>query len=130
MAGIKLNRLDHLVLTVSNIDTTCAFYQRVLGMRVVTFGPQSRKALLFGSQKINLHEKGSEFKPNARVAEPGTADLCFIADTGIEAVRTHLQKEQIPLEMDLIERTGATGPIRSIYIRDPDGNLLEISNYV
>ncbi|MDF5721277.1 MAG: VOC family protein [Rhizonema sp. PD37] len=126
---MEINRLDHLVLTVADIEATCSFYEKILGLRVVTFG-EGHKALAFGNQKINLHEHGNEIKPNAKNADTGTGDLCLIADTPLTDVIVHLIQCGIQLESDIIERTGATGKIRSIYIRDPDGNLLEISNYL
>src|SRR5262249_27476061 len=117
---IAINRLDHLVLTVTDIDVACDFYERVLGMRVVIFG-EGRKALAFGHQRINLHQRGKEIKPNARNANTGTADLCFIADTPLAEVKAHLLRCAITPESDIVERTGATGKIRSLYLRDPDG---------
>ncbi|WP_354502759.1 VOC family protein [Paenibacillus favisporus] len=123
-----MNRLDHLVLTVSNIDQTCEFYSRVLGMRTVTFG-EGRKALHFGQQKINLHEAGKEFEPKAKMPMPGTADLCFITDDPIPDVIRHLEYCNVMIEEGPVLRTGALGSITSVYLRDPDGNLIEISNY-
>jgi catechol 2,3-dioxygenase-like lactoylglutathione lyase family enzyme len=124
---IKIDHIDHLVLTVISIEKTCAFYADVLGMDVETFGG-GRKALRFGIQKINLHQAGQEFEPKAKAPTPGSGDLCFIASTGLEAVISHLNRPKIPIEQGPIERTGATGKIRSVYIRDPDANLIEISN--
>lgn len=126
---IALDRLDHLVLTVADINATCAFYQRVLGMEVRSFGPQGRKALHVGRQKINLHQHGQEFEPKATQPTPGSADLCFIAATPLEAVIAHLKACNVTIEEGPVDRSGATGPIRSVYIRDPDGNLIEISTY-
>jgi len=126
---IRIDRLDHLVLTVASIEKTCAFYEATLGMSVETFG-QGRKALRFGAQKINLHEAGREFEPKAKAPTPGSGDLCFIASTPIEAAMAHLQKLGVAIEEGPVARTGATGPIRSIYFRDPDFNLIEVSNYV
>jgi catechol 2,3-dioxygenase-like lactoylglutathione lyase family enzyme len=126
---IKISQLDHLVLTVASIDRTCTFYTDVLGMEVETFGG-GRKALRFGSQKINLHRAGQEFEPKAKSPTPGSGDLCFIATTGLEDVVSHLNRLKIPIEEGPIDRTGATGRIRSVYIRDPDANLIEISNLV
>ncbi|MEK5640757.1 VOC family protein [Paenibacillus sp. FSL R5-0378] len=123
-----MNRLDHLVLTVSNIDQTCEFYSRVLGMRTVTFG-EGRKALHFGQQKINLHEAGKEFEPKAKTPMPGTADLCFITDDPIPDVIRHLEYCNVMIEEGPVLRTGALGSITSVYLRDPDGNLIEISKY-
>lgn len=126
---MKIDRLDHLVLTVKNIETSCAFYSEVLGMEVVTFG-QGRKALTYGTQKINLHEHGREFEPKAERPTPGSADLCFITSVSLVEVISHLQKWAIEIVEGAIQRTGAVGPIMSVYIRDPDSNLIEISNYV
>lgn len=127
MIAINIIRLDHLVLTVKNIDKTCDFYSRVLGMEVITFG-EGRKALTFGQQKINLHEVGKEFEPKAKTPMPGTADLCFITDTPILDVINHLGGCEVPVEEGPVIRTGALAPITSVYIRDPDDNLIEISN--
>ena len=126
-SNLQLDRLDHLVVTVRDIDVTCNFYARVLGMEVVTFG-QGRTALRFGAQKINLHQVGREFEPKARNPGPGTADLCFITSTPLPEVIHHLQSCGIEIVEGPANRTGATGPIRSVYIYDPDGNLIEISN--
>lgn len=125
---MNINRLDHFVLTVANIDKTCVFYSRVLGMEMITFG-EGRKALHFGQQKINLHEVGKEFEPKAKSPLPGTADLCFITDVQMPDVIRHLEECEVIIEEGPIVRTGALGPITSVYIRDPDGNLIEISNY-
>ena len=127
-SGISINRLDHLVLTVADIEATCAFYTSVLGMEVVTFGG-GRKALSFGAQKINLHQAGKEFEPKSQHPTPGSADLCFISDTPLDAVAVHLEACGVAIEEGIVPRTGATGPIQSIYIRDPDQNLIEISTY-
>ncbi|MBD2093099.1 VOC family protein [Microcoleus sp. FACHB-1515] len=122
---MDLSHVDHFVLTVRDIPTTCEFYAR-LGMEVVTFG--DRKALQFGQQKINLHQAGQEIEPKAQRPTPGSADFCLLVRTPIEAVVTYLESEGIAIESDIVSRTGATGKLRSIYIRDPDGNLLELSN--
>ncbi|MCU4563725.1 VOC family protein [Acinetobacter sp. WU_MDCI_Abxc222] len=124
---MKISHLDHLVLTVSNIETTCHFYQTVLGFEVIIF-KGNRKALKFGNQKINLHQQGNEFEPKALQPTPGSADLCFISDTPISEVVAHLNQLNIQIEEGPIERTGAMYPILSVYIRDPDQNLIEISN--
>ncbi len=124
---IHIDHLDHLVLTVASLEKTCAFYTAVLGMRVETFG-NGRKALRFGDQKINLHEAGHEFEPKAKTPTPGSGDLCFIASTALEDVVAHLARLAVPIEEGPVDRTGATGPIRSVYLRDPDANLIEISN--
>jgi catechol 2,3-dioxygenase-like lactoylglutathione lyase family enzyme len=126
---IRIDHLDHLVLTVASIDETVKFYKRVLGMTVETFG-EGRTALKFGSQKINLHQAGREFEPKARRPVPGSADLCFIAFTPVEAVIAHLGAMHVPIEEGPVTRTGATGELLSVYFRDPDGNLIEVSNYL
>lgn len=125
---MRIDRLDHLVLTVANVGITCEFYRDVLGMEVVTFSA-GRKALRFGVQKINLHQAGHEIDPKAAKPGPGSADLCLIAATPLGEVLAELTAKGIVLEAGPVTRTGATGPIQSIYIRDPDRNLIEISNY-
>ncbi|MGD9618415.1 MAG: VOC family protein [Mycolicibacterium sp.] len=126
---MQIDRLDHLVLTVQSIDRTLRFYCDVLGFSSHTFGA-GRTALLFGRTKINLHQWGNEFDPKARHPTPGSADLCFITETSLETVVQELRQGGITIEEGPIERTGATGPIRSVYIRDPDHNLIELSNYL
>ncbi len=126
--GIVLDRLDHLVITVRDVAATCRFYEAALGMRREDFGA-GRVALHFGRQKINVHPYPSPVEIVAKDPRPGTADLCFIAETPIEAVAAHLESLGIEIEMDPIERTGAQGRLISIYCRDPDGNLIEVSNY-
>jgi len=125
---MKIDRLDHLVLTVADVTKTCEFYERVLGMETVTFGT-GRKALAFGQQKINLHQSGKEFEPKALRPTPGSGDLCFIASTPLPEVIQHLKGERIDIVEGPVARTGATGPMQSVYFRDPDGNLIEVSNY-
>ena len=125
---MKIERLDHLVLTVADIAKTCEFYEKVLGMETVTFGG-GRKALCFGQQKINLHQAAKEFEPKAAKPTPGSGDLCFIASTPLAQVIDHLKEEGIAIEEGPVARTGATGPMQSVYFRDPDGNLIEVSNY-
>jgi catechol 2,3-dioxygenase-like lactoylglutathione lyase family enzyme len=124
---MKISHLDHLVLTVADIENTCNFYQTVLGFEVITF-KGDRKALKFGHQKINLHQLGNEFEPKALQPTPGSADLCFISATPISEVVAHLNQLNIQIEEGPVERTGAMHPILSVYIRDPDQNLIEISN--
>jgi catechol 2,3-dioxygenase-like lactoylglutathione lyase family enzyme len=124
---MHIDSLDHLVLTVRDITVTCEFYARVLGMQVITFA-DDRKALQFGAQKINLHETGNEFDPKAIVPTPGSADLCFLTAFPLEQVIVHLQMCNIPLVEGPVRRTGAAGPLMSVYVRDPDGNLIEIAN--
>ena len=126
---MTIDRLDHLVLTVRDIAETVTFYTRVLGMEEVTFG-EGRKALMFGVQKINLHPFGHEFAPKSHRPTPGSADLCFITTTPLDAVAAHVRACGIESLQGPIQRTGATGPIRSIYFRDPDLNLIEVSNYL
>jgi catechol 2,3-dioxygenase-like lactoylglutathione lyase family enzyme len=118
-----------LVLTVDNVDRAIAFYVDVLGMVEVTFG-SGRKALTFGSSKINLHQRGREFEPKAASPTPGSADLCLIADDPLEEVLAELAANGVAVEEGPVTRTGATGPIVSVYLRDPDGNLIELSNYL
>ena len=122
-----LEKLDHLVLPVSDIDAIATFYTTYLGMEKRTFG-DGRVALHFGDQKINLHPAGWDYEPKASVSIAGSADLCFIVSERVES----LQAKLVQLGVEIIEgpvvRTGATGPLRSIYIRDPDGNLIELSN--
>lgn len=124
---MKISHLDHLVLTVADIENTCNFYQTVLGFEVITF-KGDRKALKFGHQKINLHQLGNEFEPKALHPTSGSADLCFISDTPISEVVGHLNQLNIQIEEGPVERTGAMHSILSVYIRDPDQNLIEISN--
>ena len=125
---MRLERLDHLVLTVRDIAATCDFYATVLGMEVVTFGA-GRKALAFGQQKFNLHEAGREFEPKADRPTPGSADLCLIADGALVDVIEHLRACGVPVLEGPVKRTGALGPITSVYFRDPDQNLIEVSTY-
>jgi catechol 2,3-dioxygenase-like lactoylglutathione lyase family enzyme len=124
-----LKNLNHFVLTVTDIDTTCRFCEEVLGMSVETFR-DNRKALKFGSQNINLHRRDHEIEPKADRPTPGSADLCFITDTAIDAVFGHLSSFNIPIIEGPVERAGANGTIPSVYIRDPDLNLIEISRYL
>jgi catechol 2,3-dioxygenase-like lactoylglutathione lyase family enzyme len=126
-AVIRIDHLDHFVLTVASIARSCTFYADVLGMEVETFGA-GRKALRFGAQKINLHQAGREFEPKAKAPTPGSGDLCFIAATPLEETIAHLERLGVAIEVGPVDRDGAAGPIRSIYIRDPDGNLIEIAN--
>ncbi|MEF0940076.1 VOC family protein [Rhizobium sp. BR 362] len=124
---IRIDHLDHLVLTVASIDESCDFYARVLGMGVESFG-DGRKALTFGNQKINLHRAGHEFEPKAERPTPGSADLCFISTTPADDIIAHLRAESVAIEEGPVRRTRATGPILSVYFRDPDSNLIEVSN--
>jgi len=128
MAAPQIDRIDHVVLTVADIDATCRFYTRVLGMKRIEFG--GRVALAFGRQKINLHRAGHEYEPKAHRALAGTADFCVIATTPLDAVIAHLTACGVAIEIGPVPKTGALGPMRSVYFRDPDGNLIEVSNYV
>ncbi len=123
---IRVARLDHLVLTVASIEASLAFYAGVLGLEVVTFGA-GRKALRFGAQQINLHQADGTFEPKATHPLPGSADLCFIVETEIADVATHLLAHGIATELGPVPREGASGSFLSLYLRDPDGNLVELS---
>lgn len=128
---VSVTALDHLVLTVSDMAATIGFYSKALGMEVTPFETatgERRWALAFGAQKINLHQAGSEFEPKASHPLPGSADLCFLSTSPISDWIAHLEAFGIVVEQGPIRRTGATGPILSIYLRDPDGNLIEVSN--
>ena len=125
---MNVNRLDHLVLTVASIEATVDFYTRVLGMEAIIFG-RGRTALRFGTSKINLHQAGKEFEPKALRPTPGSADICLIVDDDIATVIADLTGAGIMIEEGPVDRTGATGPIVSCYLRDPDQNLIELSNY-
>ncbi len=125
-----LHQLDHFVLTVADIAATATFYAKVLGMQAETFDTPdgiTRHALFFGHAKINLHQHGAEFEPKAARPTPGSADLCFLTHTPISDWVDHLARVQTPIEQGPVARTGATGPLTSIYLRDPDQNLIEIS---
>jgi catechol 2,3-dioxygenase-like lactoylglutathione lyase family enzyme len=129
-----IDHLDHLVLTTTNEAACVDFYTRILGMRLESFvggsSPIERKALKFGNQKINLHIKGKEFEPKADIPTPGSLDLCFIADRSLDEVIAHLIKEEWPIIEGPVVRTGATSKINSVYVRDPDQNLIEISEMI
>lgn len=125
---MQILRFDHIVLTVADIELSCRFYERVLGMQVVTFAG-GRKALAFGEQKINLHQRGKEFEPRAHAPTPGSADLCFITATPVADVLVHLAASGVSVLEGPVARTGAVGPITSVYFRDPDHNLIEVANY-
>ncbi len=124
---IRIKRLDHLVLTVADIKTTCTFYKQILGMCVIE--ANGRYSLTFGNQKINLHQQGHEFEPKANHPTPGSADLCLITDTALPEVITHLQLSGITIIEGIVPRTGAMGEMLSIYFHDPDMNLIEVSIY-
>jgi catechol 2,3-dioxygenase-like lactoylglutathione lyase family enzyme len=125
---LGISHLDHLVLTVSDVKKTCEFYEKVLGFEIVTFG-QGRRAMAFGKQKFNLHQAGQELEPKALRPTPGSMDLCLITSLALEIVVEKLKLAAVPIEAGPITRTGAQGPILSVYIRDPDHNLIEISSY-
>lgn len=126
-----ISHLDHLVLTTSNEAECVRFYTEVLGMKLESFiggtPPVERKAFKYGNQKINLHVKGREFEPKAHTPVPGALDLCFLAAVPLDQVIEHVQKLSVPIVEGPVLRTGATSKIRSIYLRDPDLNLIEIS---
>jgi catechol 2,3-dioxygenase-like lactoylglutathione lyase family enzyme len=122
---VRIEVLDHLVLTATDVEATVAFYER-LGMRREVFS-DGRIALRFGTQKLNLHSAGAEIAPHARRPTPGSADVCFLVEGRLDDVAAELDAAGIPVELGPVERTGAQGPIRSLYLRDPDGNLVELS---
>jgi catechol 2,3-dioxygenase-like lactoylglutathione lyase family enzyme len=125
---MKINRLDHLVLTVKDIEITAQFYVSVLGMEKEIFGA-GRLALKYGNQKINLHQAGKEFEPKAAKPTAGSADLCFITEVPLNEAMDHVRDCGVEIIEGPVARTGATGPINSFYFRDPDMNLIEVSNY-
>lgn len=124
---MKIDRIDHFVLTVRDLEATCEFYSKALGMQVVTFAG-GRKALAFGDQKLNLHVAGKEFEPKADRPTPGSGDFCLITTVPLPEVVAHLQSCGVKIIEGPVARTGARGPIRSVYLRDPDLNLVEVSN--
>ena len=126
---MKVDRVDHVVLTVADLERTMTFYERVLGMTPVSFG-EGRRALAFGDQKLNLHQVGREFEPKATRPTPGAIDICFTTAVPLEEVEAQLRSESVPIEHGPVDKVGARGPLRSIYFRDPDGNLIEVSNEV
>ena len=123
-----IERLDHLVLTVRDLDATCRFYARVLGMRVETV--EGRTAVHFGRQKMNLHRAGHEFEPKAKHPTPGGGDFCLITTTPLAEVVHHVEACGVKIELGPVPRSGAIGQMSSIYFRDPDDNLVEIANYL
>jgi len=125
---MRITGLDHIVLTVRSIARTCEFYKQALNAEVITFGA-GRTALQLGDNKINLHEAGKEFEPKARTPTPGSGDICLITSAPLADVAQHLRAQGIEIEEGPVARTGARGPILSLYIRDPDGNLVEIASY-
>lgn len=125
---MEVAAIDHIVLTVTDLERTVGFYCRALGMRKEVFG-NGRVALRFGRQKINLHPAGREFEPKARAPRPGSADLCFVTAAPLEQALAEVRACGIAIEEGPVDRTGAQGPVRSFYFRDPDGNLIEIASY-
>lgn len=128
MTAFMIDRLDHLVITVSDVEATLGFYETVLGMRRETF-EGGRVSLHFGRQKINVHPYPSDVEIVAKDPRPGTADLCFITEAPLDDVVAHLKACDVPVEMGPMARTGALGPMTSVYLRDPDENLIEIARY-
>ncbi|MGD2096895.1 MAG: VOC family protein [Desulfobacterales bacterium] len=126
---MEIYKLDHLVLTVRDVVKTTSFYVSVMGMKKVVFA-DGRIALKCGSQKINLHELGKEFEPKAKKPTPGSADLCFITQTPLDDAMAQVSRSEVEIIEGPVERTGANGPIRSFYFRDPDGNLIELANEI
>ena len=120
--------IDHFVLTVASLEVTCAFYQRVLGFERIDT-PGRPTALAFGNQKINVHEISRAFEPKAKSPTPGSGDFCLITDRPLDEVRVRLEANDVVVELGPVERTGARGPMMSVYFRDPDGNLVEVSEY-
>ena len=125
---MQIDRLDHLVLTVADVEATVDFYTRVLGMRAETFDG-GRRALVFGRQKINLHQVGREFSPRAAHATPGSGDFCLITETPLDQVQAELAAAGVGVEHGPVPKVGALGPMQSVYVRDPDANLVEIAVY-
>ncbi|WP_235040568.1 VOC family protein [Vreelandella profundi] len=125
---MEVNRIDHLVLTVKNIDVTVQFYTSVMGMKEIEFG-EGRKALSFGQQKINLHQLGNEFESKALNVKASSESLCFIIDTPITEAIKDIESKGVKVIEGPVSRTGALGTIHSAYFRDPDANLIEVSNY-
>ena len=125
---MKADRVDHIVLTVRNVDATVEFYRRALGAELIENGG-GRVALRFGDQKMNLHEAGTEYGPHAARPTPGSADICLVSASSVEEIHQHLEAHGVGIELGPVERSGALGPMKSFYVRDPDGNLVEISTY-
>ena len=125
---MRVDRIDHIVITAHDVDRTIEFYTRVMGMEPITFAG-GRRGLAFGQQKINLHQSGREYEPKALKPTPGSMDLCFISDTPLEEIASHVRSCGVAIAEGPVEKTGALGPMMSIYFRDPDGNLIEVSNY-
>jgi len=125
---MHIDRIDHIVITAFDVERTIDFYSKVMGMEPITFAG-GRRGLAFGRQKINLHQSGREFEPKALKPTPGSMDLCFITETPLAQVISHLKSHGVAISQGPVEKTGALGPMMSVYFRDPDGNLIEVSNY-
>ncbi len=125
---MKIDRIDHIVITAFDLERTIDFYSRVMGMEPITFAG-GRRGLAFGRQKINLHQAGREFEPKALKPVPGSLDLCFITETPLADVVAGLKANGVAIAQGPVAKTGALGPMMSVYFRDPDGNLIEVSNY-
>ena len=124
---MKIRAIDHVVMTVRDVERTVSFYEEALGMQAVTFG-EGRRALAFGDQKLNLHQAGREFEPKAQAPTPGSVDLCLLTDEPLDKVVAHLRRSGVTIELGPVAKTGARRPLRSIYFRDPDDNLIEVAN--
>ena len=124
---MRVLRIDHVVLTVADLGRTIAFYERVLGMTAISFG-EGRRGVAFGDQKLNLHQAGQEFEPRALRPAPGAIDMCFTTDVPLDEVAAHLRSESVVIEHGPVDKVGARSALRSLYFRDPDGNLIEVSN--
>ena len=124
---MRVDRIDHVVLTVTDVERTMSFYQRVLGMTAVTFG-DGRRALAFGDQKLKAHQAGREFEPRARRPTPGAVDICFTTDVPLDEIASHLRSLSVAIELGPVDKIGARHALRSLYFRDPDGNFVEVSN--
>ena len=125
---MRIDRIDHIVITAFDVERTLDFYSRVLGMEPITFAG-GRRGLAFGRQKINLHQAGREYEPKALKPNPGSMDLCFITETPLDEVIAQLKAQGVAIAEGPVPKTGALGPMTSVYFRDPDGNLIEVSNY-
>ncbi len=134
MSKCEISSIDHIVMTVADISKTIDFYCSVLGTTMVEFVPPTdglaRKSLHFGNQKINLHDSASPFIPHAKAPQTGSVDLCFISAQSLDDWQEHLVNHDVSIEEGPVRKTGANGALMSLYIRDPDGNLIEISNYI
>ena len=134
MLKCAISSIDHIVLTVADLSKTIDFYCSVLGITMVEFVPPTggpaRKSLHFGKQKINLHDAASPYVPHAKAPQPGSVDICFISTQSLDDWQAHLANHDVSIEDGPVRKTGANGALMSLYIRDPDGNLIEISNYI